>query len=281
MRTASAGLIALLNSGTQFLMADLFTLTLSGGFVVRYTSADTDLTSAGNVFSKFLIGRSRTRVSVGVEVDTLDVTIHPAPTDLLNSVAWLTAARNGALDGANLKLEKVFMPTWGDTSLGVIDLFQGRVSDVELGRTEAKLTVKSDMELLDTPLPRNFYQSGCLNTLFDNGCSLAKTAYAANGTVSGATVTQINSALGQPADYFSLGTITFISGVNAGITRSVRSFAGGAFTLALPLVAAPSPGDQFIAYPGCDKTKSTCENKFANGPNFRGYPFVPDPETAT
>jgi uncharacterized phage protein (TIGR02218 family) len=283
VRAASAGLIALLNSGNQFLMADLYTITLSGGFVVRYTSADTDLTYGGSLFSRFMIGRSKTKVSVGVDVDTLNVKVNAAPTDLLNGGQWLPAARNGALDGATLKLEKIFMPTWGDTSLGAIILFQGRVSDVELGRSEAAIIVKSELELLDTQLPRNFYQSSCLNTLFDNGCGLVKSAYAVTSTVSTATTTQINSALAQAAGYFSLGTIRFTSGANNGITRSVRAFAGGAFTLALPLVTAPSPGDSFTAYPGCDKTKATCEGtKFGNNVvNFRGFPFIPDPETAT
>ena len=128
MRAASAGLIALLNSGTQFLMADLYTLTLNGGFVVRYTSADTDLTYNGNLFARFTIGRSSTKVSVGVETDTLNVNVIAAPTDLLNGAPWLAAVRNGALDGASLRLEKIFMPAWGDTSLGAIILFQGRVS---------------------------------------------------------------------------------------------------------------------------------------------------------
>lgn len=281
MRNASVGLIALLNSGAQFLMADLYTLTLSGGFIARYTSADTDLTSGGNVFSKFLLSRSRTKISVGVEVDTLDIEVIAAATDLLNGTAWLTAVRNGALDGAKLKLEKVFMPTWGDTSLGSIILFQGRVSDVSLGRSAAKLTVKSELDLLDTQLPRNFYQSGCLNTLFDNACGKSKAAYAVTGTVSAATVSMINTGLAQATDYFSLGTITFTSGQNNGVTRSVRAFSGGAFTLALPLVTAPAIGDQFTAYPGCDKVKATCETKFSNVINFRGFPFVPDPETAT
>lgn len=75
MKTASTGLIAHLNSGCQFLMADLYTLTLNGGFVVRYTGADVDIRVGGHVFKKFLISRSKTRTSVGLEVDTLDVTI--------------------------------------------------------------------------------------------------------------------------------------------------------------------------------------------------------------
>ena len=281
MRKASPELIALLNSEQQFRMADLFTITLNGGFVARYTSADTDLTYNGNTYKKFLITRSRTRLSVGLEVDTLNITAHPGPADLLNGASWLAAVRNGALDGADVKLERVFMPTWGDTSLGTIVLFQGRVAEIEVSRTEVKITVKSELELLDIQLPRNFYQSGCINTLFDNGCGLQKALWGADGIVTGASLTQVSTNLTRmESDYFALGSISFTTGPNAGITRSVREFAGGVFVLAVPLVSPPRAGDTFTAWPGCNRLHDTCRNKFMNVLNFRGFPFVPDPEAA-
>jgi hypothetical protein len=42
----------------------------------------------------------------------------------------------------------------------------------------------------------------------------------------------------------------------------------------------PAPGDTFIAYPGCDKTQSTCSGKFSNLVNFGGSPYIPVPETS-
>jgi uncharacterized phage protein (TIGR02218 family) len=281
MKTASSALIAHLNSATQFLMADLYTLTLNGGFVARYTSADSSLTVGGNTFASFLIQRTKIRSTVGLEVDTLDVTLNPGPTDLLSGTQWITAARNGGLDGASLLLEKLYMPTFGDTSLGALVLFSGRVSDVVCGRTAVQLTVKSELELLDVQLPRNFYQSGCGNTLFDAGCGLNKAAYAVNGSATNSSATMIASVLAQPDGYFALGTITFTSGANAGVTRSVREFANGVFTLSLPLLAPVQHGDSFLAYPGCDKVKETCDGKFGNIVHFRGFPYVPDPEVAT
>ncbi len=283
MRAASPALIAFLNSSTQFLMADLYTVTLNNGQVLRYTDADIDIPYNGNVFQSFLISRSRTKLSVGLEVDTLDVEVNPRLVDLIGASPWLASARNGILDAANLTLEKAFMQSWGDTTMGALFLFAGRVSDIEVGRTAAKLTVKSELELLDTPLPRNYFQSSCLNTLFDNGCGLNKADYAVNGTVISASVTQVKSNLTQDNDYFTLGTLRFTSGANAGVTRTVRLYAGGGFSLALPLLSAPMPGDAFVASPGCDKLKSTCESvKFKNNViHFRAYPFVPDPETAT
>lgn len=281
MRNVSPALLGYLNSAQQFLMADLFTFVMNNGATVRYTSADADLTVAGNLFSSFMIARSRIKVSVGLEVDTLDVTVNPSPTDQLNGLPWLTTLRQGALDAASVRLERIFMPTWGDTSMGAMLLFSGRVADVEVGRTSAKLTVKSELELLDTQLPRNFFQSGCMNTLFDNACGLDKSKFANNGLVVSGSVTEMTTSLTQPDDTFTLGTVSFLTGVNKGVSRSVRKHAGGKITFALPLLAPVQQGDTFVAYPGCDKLKSTCEGGvFNNVINFRGFPFVPDPEVA-
>jgi hypothetical protein len=67
MRTASAGLTALLASG-QFFMADLYEFTLiTGQTLYYYTSFDQDITSGGNTYSSGL-GWERTqwKLSVGL-----------------------------------------------------------------------------------------------------------------------------------------------------------------------------------------------------------------------
>ncbi|WP_371125854.1 phage BR0599 family protein [Bosea sp. (in: a-proteobacteria)] len=33
--------------------------------------------------------------------------------------------------------------------------------------------------------------------------------------------------------------------------------------------------DTFLATPGCDKRFATCQAKFGNGINFRGFPHIP------
>jgi uncharacterized phage protein (TIGR02218 family) len=43
----------------------------------------------------------------------------------------------------------------------------------------------------------------------------------------------------------------------------------------LGLSFAPQIGDRFFYYPGCDKRRETCFNKFDNILNFRGEPDMP------
>ena len=49
MKEASPGLIALLSSTNQFIMADLYTITLVGGSVLRYSAAATALFANGYI----------------------------------------------------------------------------------------------------------------------------------------------------------------------------------------------------------------------------------------
>jgi uncharacterized phage protein (TIGR02218 family) len=282
MKTATPELIAYLANETEYIFAELYTITLVGGYVVRYTDCDVDLPYNGNTYQRFDIKRDSIKSSIGISVDEMKVRVSPEPTATLNGAPWISAARLGALDSAWLLVQRIYMPTVGDMSLGAIHKFEGRIANVNrVSRSGAEIMVRSPTEGLDVSMPRNLYQPGCLNTLFDSGCGLNKASYAVYGTVSSATTTTINSGLSTPDDTFTLGTIRFTSGMNSGISRTVRAFASGTFELALPLVTAPVLGDEFIAYPGCDRTLSTCHVKFANRLNYVGFPYVPDPENAT
>jgi uncharacterized phage protein (TIGR02218 family) len=43
---------------------------------------------------------------------------------------------------------------------------------------------------------------------------------------------------------------------------------------------AIAPGDGFTLGAGCDKQFATCKTKFANGINFRGFPYMPGNDAA-
>jgi uncharacterized phage protein (TIGR02218 family) len=274
-------LVAYLASNNQFVFADLYTFVLVGGFTARYTNAEGVLYVGGNTFdgNSIIISRSRIRTVIGVDVDTLNIELTAQSQHTLNGAPWLAAIRAGALDGARVMLERMFTPAWGDSRYGTVILFGGRMAPADVGRTSAKITAKSDLELLNIKMPRNLYQPSCLNILFDGGCTLTKASFGTASTVaSGSSRTQISCGLAQAAGYFDQGTISFASGPNAGITRTIRSYAPGVITLALPLVTSCAVGDTFTAYAGCARTQSACTAK-SNLENFRGAPYVPVPES--
>jgi uncharacterized phage protein (TIGR02218 family) len=281
VKSAGGPLISLLNSGLPIRKADLYTLTLASGTVIRATSADIPVSWGGNVYpTRPLFTRTRTRTVIGVEVDTQDVAVFPQPTETLDGIEWHLACRLGALDGAWWRVDVAYFSDWSLPPVGTLSSFYGRVADVTLERSQISITVKSALELLNQQFPRNLYQVPCLHTVYDSGCNVTKASYTfSNSVTSASTPAGFTSSLAQATGYFTLGVVKFTSGANNGLTRTVKTFSGGAFTFILPLPVAAAVGDTFTATAGCDKLKATCIAKFSNQARFRGFDEIPVPET--
>jgi uncharacterized phage protein (TIGR02218 family) len=279
-------LVTFLQSATEFRMADLYTITLKAGAVLRYTTWDSSLTVFGNTFLTGPPNIERTAIEeqLGMNVSTIEITITASATDLLSGVPILQTIGLGLFDGAAFKIERLFMDSSGQ-QIGTVIRFAGFIGPVdELTRSYAKITVNSGTELLTMQLPAIILQPGCTNTLFDARCGLSKASFAESNTVqAGSTVNKLISSSTKADGYYDNGQIAFTSGANAGLVKAIKQFFGSPlfqFTFNSPLPFTPNAGDTFIVYPGCDKTQATCTTKFSNLVNFEGFPYVPVPETA-
>lgn len=290
MKPASSALIAYLNTARSapdvpLLFADTFTFTLRSGLILAYTNVDVTFTYGGVAYlaNSVLVDGLKYKASVGLEVDQQQITVAALATDTITGGApFLQALRDGAFDGCEIARVRVFFSDCiGGTAVGAVTLFKGRLGTVDqIGRTSAKLTVNSDLVLLDIDMPRNIYQPTCLHTLYDSGCTLIKNAFGTIGTVGAGSTASIINWSGATAN-FQQGSITFTSGVNAGVTANVNVAAPGvSLTLGYPLQSVPAAGDSFTVYYGCDHTPGTCQSKFNNLSNFRGFPYVPPPQMA-
>jgi uncharacterized phage protein (TIGR02218 family) len=227
-----------------------------------------------------LIKRGRTRSVIGLEVDTMDLSLLSNADVQVGNVPLAQFARLGGFDGARVQVDRYFSSSWQSEACGSLNLFTGRVADVDLTGTQVKLTVNSDLELLNIKMPRNIFMAQCLHTLYDSGCGLASGNFTVTGnTTANSTTLQINCNLAQAAGYFDLGVIRFSTGDNAGVERTVKLHTTGVLIPSFPFPYTPSAGDLFTARPGCDKRYATCNSaKFSNGGNFRGFEFIPAPE---
>lgn len=280
MKTASAAYVAVLASGV-FWTADLFTLTLSCGEVIRLTTSADPLTVNGQTFTGANIQRTTIKQTSGLEVGQVTLQWNADTSPVARNLSAGQLASLGFLDRAAVEIDRVVMAAPGDTSAGSAILFVGVVAQIDVDGAQISLQVNSPVDLLDVQLPRNLYQSGCVWGLFDAGCGLSPAAYLVNGSAqAGCTGTTIPAGLSQADGYFDLGQITFTSGQNAGLSRGVKSFAGGTFEVFPAFPVPPAAGDTFEALPGCNKTRAQCTATFNNLARFRGYPFVPVPETA-
>lgn len=284
MKTATRELIDLLHGSDEFLMADLFRITLSNGQILRHTNADMPVVWDGQTYEahKLIIKRGATRVAVGLDVDSNTLEIAAEPDYRLEGLQWSEAALGGALDGARVVIERIFFSDWA-TPVGAVVIFSGRVSDVSGSRSAVKVDVKSDIELLNVSSPRNIYQAGCMRTLYDGGCKVNREKFTVNGrvTANSTTGTELACNLTQADGWFNQGVIKFTSGRNAGLSRTVKEHKNGRLSFALRLPFPPQSGDVFKIYPGCDKRQETCGKKFENIVHFRGFPYIPAADTIT
>lgn len=314
----SPALITLFNNvvdeGAPLFVWRIYTITLFGGGVLRFTDADFDIKAvastgplniAGQTYSASSVridtkqSKTQAHWKIGLDTDQYVLAVMPRPfepvsgeafPDQIGGVPWLQAAQAGALDAADFQVDECYfgalptwpMPTGGAKPVGCKTIFAGVVAEVDTTNAIAILTVNDYRSLLSYSMPRNYYEAQCRHTLFDVGCTLSAASYAVPATVgAGSTAAAIVApglATPQGSRSYTLGRIVFTSGQNQTFQRTVKSW-DGSFTLSLlnPLPYVPAPGDTFTAYPGCDKLLTTC-NAFNNVINYGGQPFIPPPE---
>jgi len=267
----------------MFVKCNLLTLTLSTGLSYYMTDADVDIVANGEVYSSSGPSFQGAKYSLvrGMQVSTLDLKMLVTQADRIAGVPWALAARSGALRNAQVVIDKAFMPAWGQPA-ETLTVFTGYVNESEGGELDVTLSVVSDSNRLNTPIPRSVFQANCMRTLYDAGCGVPRDPYTfPSGVQDSPNRYTFTSGLAEPDDYFSMGELIFETGDNAGVRRSVKSYLGGVFQLSYPLSFDLAPGDQFIVRAGCDRTRGPngCA-KFNNLPNFKGTPYIPPPEAA-
>jgi len=265
-------------SKEPYFKADLFTFSLASGDVFRWTSTDADIVYGGNIWKSDgpTIQRSAWSLKNTTEVSELSIKLFSSGSDFSMGNIKLMIME-GLFDGGHVLFERAIMPTFGDTSLGLIEMWGGRIGTIEVDALGAVITCSSSNILMQQNVPRNTYQAGCVHTLYDSGCTLSKAAFTTIRVVTGAnrlTLTYDEDPTVDPGIY-SLGTVRLTSGPGAGQARSVAgSFTPGVIIVSYPLYIVPEIGDTFDLVQGCNKTMTRC-TQFNNMPNFRGFPYIP------
>ena len=308
---SSAGATEALLATDSFVDIDCYTFSLPGSpfgaSQLLYSAGDLDVSVPGGAYFSAkgpTFDQDKAKAvghwKIGLDVDQWQVVIAPRNVDVLTGAAWpdqigsqpwLAAAQAGALDGATVQVDRAFAPSWPAIGkpfvpTGIVTIFGGLVGEVDVGRSQAVLTIYSHLKKLANPLPRNLFQASCVHTLFDQGCTLLAANFAMSGAVAGlgATGNVFTSSIGAPSGSgtYALGRVTMTSGNNQGFSRLVRSWTAGSpgtFTLIFQFPFALAPGDGFTVYPGCDKRFGTC-GQFNNQLNYGGTDSIPVPEVA-
>jgi uncharacterized phage protein (TIGR02218 family) len=313
VRPCSSALLSFLDNPANLdcVQVDLYTIALASGEMLRWSGGDAAITvpPAGfptgsinyGMTQSFMLGprfgRSKITTKIGVEPAELDIDIMAGESDLVGTFPLAAAVRMGIFDGATVELDRLFAPpaTAGfglDTSLGTLLWFYGRVADTDVGRSKISMKVKSLMNLLAIQqMPRRLYGAGCTHIFGDAMCGFNRTTgrnALGGSTGAGAiTIAALSSSTqavidfsGTIATWFNGGTITGLTGANAGYSRNVTWAIGSQIGVIKAWLYPVGIGDTFTVLAGCDHTTATCNGTFNNLLRFGGFPYIPPPEYA-
>lgn len=218
---------------------------------------------------------TNTEINSSLTVDKMSITLYTDETDTLEGAKFMEIARNGGLDKASLTVHRAFIDENGET-IGAIKLFTGILEVRSGGGITLKLDIKSKIQSLNIEFPNRRYYPTCPYSLYSTACGVDKEQYKVMGRVTRViSSNSIEVDVNKPSGYFDGGALIYMSGKMYGKDATIRQNSGKRITLLVSQEDVPSVGDAVKLYPGCDKSYSTCRNKYRNSGRNRSTPYVP------
>jgi uncharacterized phage protein (TIGR02218 family) len=248
-----------------------WSLTRRDGAVLGFTDHDGPLSFDGIAFAAVTgLEAAESAAELGFAVGGGDV----SGALLAGGLNEADLAR-GLYDDARVS---IWLVNWSDVSQRIL-LETGFVGEIRRGDRGFSAEVRGLAKAFDEERGR-LYMRSCSADLGDARCGVALATITATVASSDGRLGLTAPALAGFADgHFTGGRLIFTSGANIGFATEVkRHGAAGGFVALLLWQGPPAPiavGDAFTISPGCDKSFATCQAKFGNGTNFRGFPHLP------
>lgn len=225
-----------------------------------YTSSKRAITYDGNIYLAHPINRSKIDTKLSDTTLTITMLSNYAPASLFipSNPARLVFCVVRNYDGTLL----------------VSGFILGTKFSVDDGECEISVSAAGQFSFGD--VPQDKYSRTCRFELYDAlTCAVDRATYAVtidenDVTLSGISFTDDSNLLStKPDGYYSFGY------VECGIVKVfIIKHVGDELTLLCPFVETPST--DFVVYPGCDKGRQTCIDKFNNEILFGGCAFIPE-----
>lgn len=250
-------------------------LTRTDGQVLGFTDHDRDLVILGMTFE----------AASGLDASAVEETLGMAPGS--GDVA-------GALRSARILPEEIALGLYDQAKLEcwlvnwqapALDLLLSSTTLGEIRQQDGRFIAetRNAFQRLDEERGRRFTVD-CAAELGDAACGvdLSDPAFRYEGVLTAILneATLVAPAFANaPTGLFTRGVLRITSGLNAGLRFGIREHrADGVLVLWSSLARLPDIGDGLVATAGCDKRLRTCRDRFANSLNFRGFPYLPQPE---
>ncbi|MHA1127325.1 MAG: DUF2163 domain-containing protein [Alphaproteobacteria bacterium] len=278
MKSFPVSLQTHLDSGTTTL-AWCWRLTRSDGAVFGFTDHDRPLTFDGTTFEPES-GFTASEIRSGSD---LSVDAQEAEGVLTSDTITETDILDGRWDNATVEIWRV---NWVDTTSRAL-LRRGAIGQLRRGRLHFVAEMRSLAHVLGQTIGRTF-QASCDAALGDARCGVDTNdpAFKATGTVvtiSGDRGFVVADLSGFTDGWFAPGILQWLTGANTGRKAEILGHAISGVNVIVTLLEEPirpiEVGNTFNIFAGCDKRFETCQVKFTNAVNFRGFPHIPGQDT--
>jgi uncharacterized phage protein (TIGR02218 family) len=257
-------------AGEVTTLATCWQITRRDSLVLGFTDHVRDLIVDGVTY-RAASGYTRTAIrgTADLAVDNLDV-------ESVFSDDGITQEdlRAGRYDFAEVRM---LLVNYQDLGQGILKLRRGWLGEVTIRDGMYVAELRGMTQRLQMTVGE-VYAPDCAADLGDARCGVDLAALEDSGAVDAViSATAFTTVLAQATGWYDGGELAWTGGANAGQTVAVRSWdaATGMLALFLPALYPMQVGDEFTIRPGCDKSFATCQTKFDNVINFRGFPHVP------
>jgi uncharacterized phage protein (TIGR02218 family) len=273
MRQVSASMQAKLDQRAST-FCNCWRLARRDGVVMGFTDHDRDLTF-NNVVFHARSGLTASQIETGVG-------FAPGSSEAAGALQMdgLTESDllNGLYDGASVE---IWLVDWLNVEDRVL-LDVATIGEVTRSEFSFSAELRSSAHYFDQQRGAAF-QRACSAELGDPQCkfNLATPGFSSTGVVvsnaDALIAADLTGVFG--AGFFAGGRLTFFGGANVGASVTIKSHTqnGGRANLTTwtRFGGAIAIGDPFTVTAGCDKSPDSCQRKFNNLINFRGFPHMP------
>lgn len=235
------------------------------GVTYRYTSGDTDYVYGPNLY--LAVPMERTEIAETSELPKNDLQI-TVKRDFPVAEFFRVAPPSEVVTAQMLEIHRT------DVDQQAITKWRGRVLSVDWKGIECTLYCENTYTSLKRPGLRRAYARSCPHVLYgETGCKLLAADFREVCSVISVGGTIIESSeFGALGDGFlDGGYLEFEKAPGIFDRRAIRSHIGNIVTVTHGF-STLADGDTVNAYPGCDHSYSTCNDKFDNTDNYGGFP---------
>ena len=252
--------LAVANSIQDSIPVELYAFT-RGVETWRFASGAAEVEYLSSVYEPWPIKRTRIKQTEDMNKNVIEFTFPRSSTFAMYYIQY------PSVQVTTVQIIRGF-PGSGDYA----NWWKGRIIGARISKNEITIECESIFTALKRPGLRKLYEMTCCHTLYDLDCGVDRAEFARYVTITDITgkLITVSNMAGVEAGWFAGGMI-----VSNTLKRYYISIHDDD-QFQIFLNPELEVGDEIIIYPGCDHLFTTCNNKFDNGLNYGGFPWMPD-----